>query len=159
MKKYHNCYFEARDVSIDKINKIKENLERLKIKNIELKVHDATVYEEKDFEKFDVVLCDVPCSGLGVINKKPDIKLKTNDEKINSLKDLQKSIIETSENYVKKGGILSYSTCTTTKEENEDNIFDFLNKNSNFEKIFEKRIEINDENKADGFYMCFLRKV
>ena len=156
--KYRDNYFEARDVSNDKIDKIKENVKRLNIDNIKMDVHDATVYTDEDFEKFDVVLCDVPCSGLGVISKKPDIKLKTSDEKINSLKHLQTSIIETSKRYVKNGGILSYSTCTTTKVENEENIADFLNKNSNFEKMYEKRIENNDENKSDGFYMCFLRK-
>lgn len=156
---YKKFEFEARDISVDKINKIKENLIRLNIKDIKLNVKDASKYEEKDFETYDVVLCDVPCSGLGVINKKPDIMLKTNAEKIESLSVLQKNILETSKNYVKHGGILSYSTCTLTKNENEDNIDDFLNRNSNFEKIFEKRIEINDESKADGFYMCFMRKV
>ena len=60
---------------------------------------------------------------------------------------------------MKKGGIISYSTCTETKEENEDNIKYFLDKNSDFEIIFEKRISRNDENKADGFYMCFMKRL
>ena len=156
---YKKYKFEARDISSDKINKIKENLIRLRIDDIELKIKDASVYDEKDFESFDIVLCDVPCSGLGVVNKKPDILIKTSDGKIKSLNAIQKCILETSKKYVKKGGILSYSTCTTTKEENEDLIAGFLNDNDDFEKIYEKQIEINDDSIADGFYMCFMRKV
>ena len=159
IKNYKNYYFEARDISIDKINKIKENLKRLKIDDIKLEVKDASKYDEKDHECYDIVLCDVPCSGLGVVNKKPDILLKTNDDKIKSLSVIQKSILETSKKYVKKGGILSYSTCTITREENQDITIDFLHDNVNFEKIFEKQIEINDDSIADGFYMCFMRKV
>jgi 16S rRNA C967 or C1407 C5-methylase (RsmB/RsmF family) len=159
IKNYKNFYFEARDISIDKINKIKENFKRLKIDDIKLEVKDASKYDEKDYECYDIVLCDVPCSGLGVVNKKPDILLKTNDDKIKSLSVIQKSILETSKKYVKKGGILSYSTCTITREENQDIIIDFLHDNVNFEKIFEKQIEINDDSIADGFYMCFMRKV
>ena len=156
---YKKYKFEARDISSDKINKIKENLIRLRIDDIELKIKDASVYDEKDFESFDIVLCDVPCSGLGVVNKKPDILIKTSDGKIKSLNAIQKCILETSKKYVKKGGILSYSTCTTTKEENEDLIAGFLNDNDDFEKIYEKQIKINDDSIADGFYMCFMRKV
>ena len=156
---YKKYKFEARDISSDKINKIKENLIRLRIDDIELKIKDASVYDEKDFENHDLVLCDVPCSGLGVVNKKPDILLKSSDDKIIALNDIQKSILNTSKMYVKKGGILSYSTCTTTKEENEDLIASFLNDNDDFEKIYEKQIEINDDSIADGFYMCFMRKV
>ena len=156
---YKKYKFEARDISSDKINKIKENLIRLRIDDIVLKIKDASVYDEKDFESFDIVLCDVPCSGLGVVNKKPDILIKTSDGKIKSLNAIQKCILETSKKYVKKGGILSYSTCTTTKEENEDLIAGFLNDNDDFEKIYEKQIKINDDSIADGFYMCFMRKV
>ena len=72
---------------------------------------------------------------------------------------IQRKILDANKNYVKKGGILSYSTCTETKEENEDNITYFLKRNSNFEKIFEKRINRKDENKSDGFYMCFMRRI
>lgn len=157
-KKYKNYYFEARDISEEKISKINENIERLNITDIKLNIKDATLYNENDFEDYDIILCDVPCSGLGVINKKPDIILKTDEKKIKSLCKLQNNILEVSKKYLKKGGILSYSTCTTTKEENENNICDFLSCNKDFEKIYEKRIEINDSSKADGFYMCFMRK-
>lgn len=155
---YNDCYFEARDISTEKINKIKENMLRLKINNINIKISDATKYNDEDFEKFDIVICDVPCSGIGVINKKPDIKLRINENKIKSLQKIQKSIIDVSKQYLKPRGILSYSTCTETKDENEDNILSFLKNNSNFNKIYEKRIESFDENKSDGFYMCIMKK-
>ena len=156
---YYYFYAEARDISDEKILKICENVNRLKVLDLNMKVKDASIYDELDKDKFDVVICDVPCSGLGVIYKKPDIKYHFNDEKLRSLVLLQKKILGTSSNYVKSGGILSYSTCTTTKEENEDIIDDFMNLNNQFKKIYEKRIEPNDENLADGFYMCFLEKI
>ena len=158
-KDYNDLYAEARDVSEDKVLKISENLDRLKVTKLSLNVRDASVYDELDKEKYDVVISDVPCTGLGVVEKKPDIVYHFNEEKLSSLVALQKKIINVSSKYVKKGGILSYSTCTTTKEENEDVISEFLANNDNFKKIFEKRIEIDDENKADGFYMCFLEKI
>lgn len=158
-KNFKNYYIEARDISINKINKIKENISRLKINNINLKVSDASILDNKDLNKYDLVLCDVPCSGTGVINKKPDIKLKLNKEKIKSLQILQLNILNVSKAYLKKNGLLTYSTCTETLEENEDNINTFLNENNDFIKIYEKRINSFDENKADGFYMCILKKV
>ena len=156
---YHNFYAEARDINIDKILKIRENANRLKVLNLNMCIRDASIYDEHDKEKFDIVISDVPCSGLGVVDKKPDIKYHFNKEKLVSLVQLQKSILIVSSKYVKKGGLLSYSTCTTTREENEEVIDDFLTNNDDFKKIFEKRIEIDDENKADGFYMCFLEKL
>ena len=104
------------------------------------------------------MILDVPCTGLGVIDKKPDIKLNYSNDKKFSLVKIQKNILNVSKDYVKIGGLLSYSTCTETKEENEDNILEFLSNNKNFEKIYEKRIARNDENKCDGFYMCIMKK-
>lgn len=156
---YYYFYAEARDISKEKIFKICENVNRLKVLDLNLNVKDATIHDELDDDKYDVVILDVPCTGLGVVDKKPDIKLKYSDEKRDSLVEIQKKILDANKHYVKKGGILSYSTCTTTKEENEDNIADFLSKNSDFETIFEKRINLNDENKSDGFYMCFMRRI
>lgn len=149
---------EARDISIDKIDKIKENADRLKIGNLTLSVKDASVLDDDDIEKYDLVMCDVPCTGLGVINKKPDIKLNFNEDKLKSLVKIQRQILDVSKKYVKTGGILVYSTCTTTRDENEENITWFKNRNKGFETIFEKRIELNDENLADGFYMNIMEK-
>ena len=156
---YIKIYAEARDISKEKIFKINENINRLKVTTLNLKVKDATIHDESDDDKYDVVILDVPCTGLGVIDKKPDIKLKYSDEKRDSLVKIQRKILDANKYYVKKGGILSYSTCTETKEENEDNIFNFLKNNTDFEKIFEKRISRNDENKSDGFYICFMRRI
>lgn len=156
---YFYFYAEARDISEEKIFKICENVNRLKVLDLNLNVKDATVHDELDDDKYDVVLLDVPCTGLGVIDKKPDIKLNYSEEKRDSLVEIQRKILDACKHYVKKGGILSYSTCTETKEENEDNIQDFLSKNKDFEIVFEKRILRNDENKADGFYMCFMKRL
>lgn len=156
---YFYFYAEARDISEEKILKICENVNRLKVLDLNLNVKDATVHDELDDDKYDVVLLDVPCTGLGVIDKKPDIKLNYSDEKRDSLVGIQRKILDSCKHYVKKGGILSYSTCTETKEENEDNIDYFLSQNKDFEVIFEKKIKRNDENKADGFYMCFMKRL
>ena len=156
---YFYFYAEARDISEEKILKICENVNRLKVLDLNLNVKDATIHDELDDDKYDVVILDVPCTGLGVVNKKPDIKLKYSDEKRDSLVNIQRKILDANKHYIKRGGILSYSTCTTTKDENEDNIAYFLSNNSDFEVIFKKRIELNDENKSDGFYMCFMRRV
>ena len=156
---YFYFYAEARDISEEKIFKICENVNRLKVLDLNLNVKDATVHDELDDDKYDVVLLDVPCTGLGVIDKKPDIKLNYSDEKRDSLVDSQRKILDACKHYVKKGGILTYSTCTETREENEDNIEHFLNNNKDFEVIFEKKIKRDDENKADGFYMCFMKRL
>lgn len=156
---YYYFYAEARDISKEKILKICENVNRLKVLDLNLLVKDASVHDELDDDKYDVVILDVPCTGLGVIDKKPDIKLNYSEKKRDALVALQKKILDACKYYVKKGGIISYSTCTETKEENEDNIKYFLDKNSDFEIIFEKRISRNDENKADGFYMCFMKRL
>lgn len=156
---YYYFFAEARDISKEKILKICENVNRLKVLDLNLLVKDASVHDELDDDKYDVVILDVPCTGLGVIDKKPDIKLNYSEKKRDALVALQKKILDACKYYVKKGGIISYSTCTETKEENEDNIKYFLDKNSDFEIIFEKRISRNDENKADGFYMCFMKRL
>ena len=156
--KYENSYLKARDISEEKISRIKENIDRLNIQKIETEVCDATISNKDDFEAYNIVICDVPCSGLGVINKKPDIKLNFNNEKLESLVKIQRQILEVSKSYVCKNGILSYSTCTETKEENEENIQHFLENNKNFEIIFEKKILHGDSNNSDGFYICFMKK-
>ena len=158
--KSSNIKYEAlaRDISESKIKKIEDNINRLKAENIKVEIKDATLYDKDDIDKYDLVILDVPCTGLGVIDKKPDIKLNYSDDKKFSLVKIQKNILNVSKDYVKIGGLLSYSTCTEAKEENEDNILEFLSNNKNFEKIYEKRIARNDENKCDGFYMCIMKK-
>lgn len=110
----------ARDVSLEKTAYIEENAMRMKAENIQVQVFDGTVFDESYREKADVVLLDVPCSGLGVMGKKRDIKYHITPEGLQSLTQLQKQIVENCFQYVKPGGILLYSTCTIHIEENEE---------------------------------------
>ena len=109
----------ARDVTQEKTALISENARRMGAENIQVQIHDATVFDEQYCEKADVVFADVPCSGLGVIGKKRDIKYRVTPESIKSLAKLQRQIIDNSWRYVKPGGTLVYSTCTINPEENE----------------------------------------
>lgn len=112
---------EARDLSEKKVNLICENTERIGYKNIETKVFDATVFCEDLDGKADIVICDLPCSGLGVIGNKSDIKNNLKEEQLEELVKLQREILKNASRYVKSGGKLIYSTCTINKNENELN--------------------------------------
>lgn len=109
----------ARDISGLKTDVIKQNVSRMGVGNLEVQVFDATEFDENYAEKADVVLMDVPCSGLGVIGKKRDIKYHVTPEGIRSLTELQRRIVDNSWRYVKPGGTLLYSTCTIHPLENE----------------------------------------
>lgn len=109
---------EARDCTGEKIKLLEENKTRCRLPNITVTLSDATVYRKEDEENYDVVLADVPCSGLGILGKKPDIKLFMTAEQQKELCVLQKKILENAVRYVKKGGVLIFSTCTLNKEEN-----------------------------------------
>lgn len=110
----------ARDVSEVKVAYIEENLERMQLTNVEVEVFDATQTDDNYIEKADVLIMDVPCSGLGVMGKKRDIKYHASPEGLQSITELQKQIVEHSWQYVKPGGTLLYSTCTINRAENED---------------------------------------
>ncbi|MBO4775202.1 MAG: 16S rRNA (cytosine(967)-C(5))-methyltransferase RsmB [Lachnospiraceae bacterium] len=128
-QRYNDASITACDISEDKISRIEENIERCGLKNIEVRLSDATVFDPDLKEAFDVVVADVPCSGLGVIGKKQDIKYRLTDENLESLYDLQGKIISNVSKYVKKGGYLCYSTCTVNKKENEERTEKFLSEN------------------------------
>ena len=113
---------EARDLTDYKVELIRQNIERSGAINIEAVRHDATVFERRLEEKYDIVLADVPCSGLGVIGKKTDIKYRMDPEKIRELVQLQRQILHNAASYVKPGGILMFSTCTVCEEENQQNV-------------------------------------
>ena len=119
-------YVEARDKSEDKVSMMQENIDRLGIINMVAALKDATVFEEKSFHKADIVLCDVPCSGLGVIGKKQDIRYRMNPTRQEELIRIQRRILSVSQNYVKPGGVLIYSTCTIGADENQMNLKYFL---------------------------------
>lgn len=116
----------VRDVSEKKVEIIRENIAASGFTNIRAEIFDATVFDPELDEKADVVIADLPCSGLGVIGRKPDIRIRASEEKIRELAILQKKILDTVWRYVKPGGILVYSTCTLTRAENEDNVLRFL---------------------------------
>lgn len=109
------------DLSRKKTDKIREGARRLHIENIEVIERDARVFFPEDGEKANVVFCDLPCSGLGVIGKKRDIKYRASLEGIASLQALQREILANSVRYLKSGGVLIYSTCTISRLENDDN--------------------------------------
>lgn len=113
---------DARDISITKTDLIRENALRQNFVNVVVTEKDATQLDPEALEKADIVLADVPCSGLGVMGRKTDIKYKMNQARIRELVSLQRKILEQASTYVKPGGTLIYSTCTIGKEENADNV-------------------------------------
>lgn len=142
------------DVYEHKLNKINDNAKKLGVSIINTLLADATSFDYK--QKFDYCLVDVPCSGLGVINHKPDLKYHISIKDIEEINNLQKKIIRHVKDYVKDGGILVYSTCTINKFENEWLIKDFLNEFKEFKKLEEEIILPNEL--QDGFYICKMRK-
>lgn len=111
----------SRDLSEGKTELIRENVERLGLKNVRVEAFDALVFDEQLEEKADILICDLPCSGLGIIGRKPDIKYRMTREQQRELVELQRKILKVVYRYVKPGGRLVYSTCTINREENEEN--------------------------------------
>ena len=120
------------DVSDYKVARIRENVERLGLTNVEELVWDATECNESWKQQMDVVIADVPCSGLGVIGKKSDIKYNCSGEGINNLRSIQREILANVAQYVKSGGVLLLSTCTVAEEENQENA-EWFSKNFDFD--------------------------
>ncbi len=116
----------VRDLSEQKVAMIEENIRRTGFKNIRAEVFDALVQDKASVGKADIVLADLPCSGLGIIGRKPDIKYRITPEDLESLSSLQREILTVVQSYVKPGGKLVYSTCTIDKKENEENAAWFL---------------------------------
>ena len=110
---------DARDVSPAKLEKIRENLDRTEITGVTVSLADGTVFDVTSEQKADVVIADVPCSGLGIIGKKADIKYRIKAEDIEALVALQRKILTNAWRYVRPGGTLIYSTCTVSRAENE----------------------------------------
>lgn len=117
---------EVRDLTYQKVSMIEENIQRAGFTNIRARVWDALNLDEENIQKADIVMADLPCSGLGIIGKKPDIKIHMTPEKLKELAKLQREILSVVYQYVKPGGILVYSTCTINREENEENALWFL---------------------------------
>ena len=122
----------SRDLTEYKVGLIEENRKRLGQSNVIPQVHDALSFDESLVNQADIVIADLPCSGLGVIGKKPDIKYKMNKESLTELAILQRNILDVVTQYVKPGGTLMYSTCTMNPLENEEN-FKYIVENLGFE--------------------------
>jgi 16S rRNA (cytosine967-C5)-methyltransferase len=124
----------ALDINKERLLLVKENCQRLGIKIVKTQVNNGTKLDNNYIEKANKVLVDVPCSGLGVLRRKPDLKWQTYDlERFKQLSKLQGKILSTASNYVKIGGKLIYSTCSIEPEENEKVVNGFLDKNRKFE--------------------------
>lgn len=148
----------ARDISEDKLSLIKENIERLKLEDrVSLERKDALKEDPLSIGKFDIVLADVPCSGLGVMGRKNDIKYRVSPQDLVSLSKMGLKMLINASQYVKHGGIISYSTCTINPEENERNVERFLKDNDQFEKM-EERLFLQGVDETDGFYYCILKR-
>ena len=151
----------ANDLAKSKNKLILENIERLGLKNISLTNYDASSFVEDFKDGFDYVLVDAPCSGLGVVGRKPEIRYNRSKETIVRLANLQREILENALKYVKKGGFLVYSTCTIGPLENRDN-FKFLMDKENLELVAingEDFIEYKSfETMTDGFFISKFRK-
>lgn len=145
------------DISEKKTDKIKENIKKSGFLNINVMIQDATKPNPDLREKFDAILADVPCSGLGVIGRKADIRYRLKKEDIKSLSFLQKEIIDNTISYLKKDGIFIYSTCTISKEENEENRDYILNKYKDLYLFKEKKI-LPFMYESDGFYTAIFKK-
>lgn len=144
----------SRDVFEHKIKVINAASKRLGIKNIDAEEFDATKLDEKSIEKFDCVLADVPCSGLGIIRRKPEIKYKSKEE-LEDLPEIQTKILENASKYVKIGGTLVYSTCTVQDCENIDIVKKFLEENPNYELVPIKEVNVDPDEQAKGYLKIY----
>ncbi len=151
------------DIYDNRVSLILKGAKRLGLKSIEGKTGDASVYNES-LGLADRVLCDVPCSGLGIIRRKPEIKYKK-EEDLASLPEIQLAIINNASRYVKSGGRLIYSTCTLSKAENEDVCRKFLDVSKNFKAVgvFSQDDEcmktlMPHKNDSDGFFIAAFKR-
>lgn len=144
---------DAGDIHPHKLKLISENAEKLGVKIVKPHLADATCTNYPYL--YDLILLDVPCSGLGVLRHKPDLKYQMTLEKINEIKKIQQKILNHTSKFLKPGGSLVYSTCTINKAENEEMIQAFLQTHPRFQK--ESELKILPSAKEDGFYICKLR--
>lgn len=171
----NNAQIEAWDIHEHRTELVKQTAKRLGQSSIKTRVQDATKYNEKYFEKFDKILLDVPCLGLGVLKRKPDIKWQRKPENIKEILKVQYEILNNCSKYLKSEGEIVYSTCSILKEENQNIVRKFLqentcfnlqnivvpkNKDNYFEKfIVEKKfLQVYQNEYTDGFFICKIQK-
>ncbi len=161
----------ALDINASRVELIRDNAARLGVSCIDAKVADSTEFD--DDEGFDLVLCDAPCSGLGIMGGKPDIRLTISYERIEEIKVKQKQILDNVARFVKPGGTLVYSTCTINSGENEEQVSEFLADHPDFEpdcfdnilpvRLKSSRVNgmltlLPDEDGCEGFFIARLRR-
>lgn len=144
----------SRDIYDHKLKLIKASCKRLGLTNVDVEEYNGLSLDKESIGKFDYVLADVPCSGLGIIRRKPEIKYKEKEE-FRSLPPIQKKILENASKYVKKGGTLIYSTCTIQDSENIDIINEFLQKNKNFELVPINEVKVDLDNQEKGYMKIY----
>lgn len=149
---YNKGHIDSFDLHAHRKDLIESDAKRLGIDIVHAGVQDATKF--KSSVLYDRILCDVPCSGYGVLSRKPDIKLRMLPEDMDTLIPLQYAILNNVCQYVKEGGIIVYSTCTMNKKENEKQIQRFLKEHDMFRLVDE--VNIFSDSKQDGFYMAKL---
>lgn len=145
----------ARDLHEKRAALVRKGAQRLGIEIVKASAGDASVYDEA-LGQFDRVLCDVPCSGFGIIRRKPEIKYKTL-ESVQNLPEIQYKILKTSSQYLKSGGTLVYSTCTLLPRENEEVAARFLAEAADFRMISQKTYTGEDAD-TDGFFVSVFEK-
>ena len=148
---------EARDLTEYKVSLIEDNISRHELTNMKAVCMDATVFDQESVDKADVLICDLPCSGLGVLAKKTDIRYKMSKEQQEELVQLQRDILSAVHSYVKPGGTLVYSTCTININENEGNVSWILEQYPEFELVEQKQL-FPGEISNDGFFLAKLKK-
>lgn len=144
----------SRDIYDHKLKLINASCKRLGLKNVDVQEYDGMKLDNDSIGKFDYVLADVPCSGLGIIRRKPEIKYKEKEE-FRDLPPIQKKILENASKYVKVGGTLIYSTCTIQDSENIDVVKEFLEKNKNFELVPIEEVRVDLDNQEKGFMKIY----
>ena len=149
---------EARDLTDYKVSLIEENITRHACSNMKAVLRDATILDEASIGKADIVIADLPCSGLGVMRKKTDIKYKMTPEKADALVALQRTMLDTVCAYVKENGKMIYSTCTINRRENEENVEWFLAEHQEFQLEEMKQI-FPKQDLGDGFFIAKLTKI
>ena len=162
----------ASDIYASRLKSVDALSRKLGISIIETKVQDASIVDQGLVGKADYILADVPCSGLGIIRRKPDIKYKENITDFAELNEIQQNILDAAYHYLKKGGIMVYSTCTVNRAENIEMINKFLKKHPDMalDKIRSPHITgevaknegyleiFPHTHNSDGFFVCRMKK-
>lgn len=175
-----DCDILSLDLNPSRLELVRQNASRLDLKSIKTETADSTDLSAFEDGVYDIVLCDLPCSGLGLIGRKPDIRLNMTYEKILEIKDIQKKILNEAASKVKKGGKLIYCTCTLNLEENEGQMEEFLKDHPDFKAtsiadLIPAKVTVNsdrqdsllkgyvtlfpDTDNVDGFFISRMERV